>query len=897
MKKILLLSFLFCWIAGSVIGQRTGCISGDCENGKGTYIYEGNGTQIWKNGAYVSYDKFVGNFRNGKRKEGTYTWANGDKFVGRYGSDGHKHFGTLTYANGKTYEGYWAIDNNCTITYSNGDKYVGASSSGAPHTFSGDSYSIGTMTYADGDKTVYGVMYGTTVDNVKKYEGEWRKGKFHGEGTLTCTNGEIVIGLFEDGKLQETMAHYKANIKAKKKDPELFLPKDEFETIAEYEERKRRQVKLIKELEEEEIAKQQEKLAEAKRQNAIKIEKSREKVTFYPSLIGTYNPENETFPLTVNKNLYTVSVPRNEARAFKENYSTAVVDGYKQLKEDAVTYEYFNFVVTHPIKGSKYKIGSQKDVSGVNVAAITSSDKKVIPPKLDMEVIFNDFNNNGFLDAEESGTVTASITNTGKGSAIGVVVKLQASASNDALRFDDSRFIGEIPSGQTKTVELDISATKDVKRIENHFTVSATESYGFPPNDVKLSFETYPFIPPRLELIDYGVSSAVSNKIMPGVVAEVQLRVQNKGQGKAENVTFNINLPQGVYFAQESKQNFTFSTIETGQYKDLYFSCTPNKNVGSVIELTIGYLEKSTSGRFPLKLEVDKPQKSIEQLVIKGKEQKSVIIDEIPDIMVDVDKNIPTSGTTQQHTYALIIGNEDYQSKQTGLSVEQNVPFAENDAKVFKEYCTKSLGVPEKNIRLLLNAGSIEMKQAIEWVNYMSELESGKAKLIVYYTGHGLPDDNDKSHLMPVDVSGLSLKYAVKLSDMYKELYEHPARQITVFLDACFSGGARNQGLLATTKSIRSKPDSDPLQGNMVVFASSSGDETSLAYEEKRHGFFTYFLLKKLQQTGGDVDLKELGESIYNSVRLEAGHIGKKQTPQVNASSAAADKWEGWKLR
>ena len=83
----------------------------------------------------------------------------------------------------------------------------------------------------------------------------------------------------------------------------------------------------------------------------------------------------------------------------------------------------------------------------------------------------------------------------------------------------------------------------------------------------------------------------------------------------------------------------------------------------------------------------------------------------------------------------------------------------------------------------------------------------------------------------------------------------------------------------------------------MVVFASSSGDETSAVYNEKQHGFFTYFLLKKLQQTKGATDLKALSDYIYNYVRLEAGHIGKIQTPQVNASSAATDKWEDWKLK
>ena len=689
-----------------------------------------------------------------------------------------------------------------------------------------------------------------------------------------------------------------AKIIAEKKDPELFLPKDEFETIAEYVVRKQRQNEMIDEINEqlkkEEIAKQKEQI----RLDKEKLAESLEKITFYPSLIGTYNAENETFTLTVNKKQYTVSVPRSEARTFKENYSKASVDVYKQLKEDLLTYEYFNFVVTHPVTGSKYKFGPEKVISGTNISTIASSDKKVIPPNLNMKVVFEEPSGNSFLDAEETGSLSIKISNSGKGSAMGVVVMLKAISNNEALKFDNSKYIGEIPAGETRTAKFEINASKKVKRMENQFLISVKESYGFPPESSKLSFETYPLILPEISLSDYGVSSAMGNKINPGVVAEVQVRIQNKGQGIAKDITFSITLPQGVYPTPESKEKFTFSSIEPGQYKDLGLSFTPNKNVGSVIELTIGYLEKSTSGSFSLKLEVevDKAQKSIQQLVVKGKEQDKILINDIPDIMVDVDKDIPSSSSTQQHTYALIIGNEDYQSKQKGLSTEQNVPFAENDAQVFAQYCEKTLGIPKKNIKLLINAGSIEMKQAIEWANYMAEINNGKAKLIFYYSGHGLPDDNKQPHLMPVNVSGLSLNYAVKLNDVYNQLTEHPTQQVSVFLDACFSGGARNQGLVAM-KSLRVKPKEESFAGNMVVFASSSGDETSAVYNEKQHGFFTYFLLKKLQQTKGATDLKALSDYIYNYVRLEAGHIGKIQTPQVNASSAATDKWEDWKLK
>ena len=38
----------------------------------------------------------------------------------------------------------------------------------------------------------------------------------------------------------------------------------------------------------------------------------------------------------------------------------------------------------------------------------------------------------------------------------------------------------------------------------------------------------------------------------------------------------------------------------------------------------------------------------------------------------------------RNNTYAIIIGNEDYKSKQPNLSNESNVDVAVNDAKVFK---------------------------------------------------------------------------------------------------------------------------------------------------------------------------------------------------------------------
>ena len=55
-------------------------------------------------------------------------------------------------------------------------------------------------------------------------------------------------------------------------------------------------------------------------------------VEFTPNDIGRYNPEQETFPVVLHNVQYQISVPREEARTFKENFKSIKIKGLKQLK-------------------------------------------------------------------------------------------------------------------------------------------------------------------------------------------------------------------------------------------------------------------------------------------------------------------------------------------------------------------------------------------------------------------------------------------------------------------------------------------------------------------------------------------------------------------------------------
>lgn len=227
-----------------------------------------------------------------------------------------------------------------------------------------------------------------------------------------------------------------------------------------------------------------------------------------------------------------------------------------------------------------------------------------------------------------------------------------------------------------------------------------------------------------------------------------------------------------------------------------------------------------------------------------------------------------------------------------------NVLYARNDAVVVKEYVTRALGFPEENVYLLQDATTGEMNQKIELISKLALKTGADAELLFYYAGHGLPDEATHTpYLIPVDVSGTNLSSAIKLSEIYKRFSETGCKRITVFLDACFSGGGRESGLLAA-RSIRIKPSDENIAGNMVVFAATKGDQSAMPYKSEKHGLFTYFLLKKLQETNGNLSYGNLADYLTKTISIESLKINQKeQDPEVSVSAEVKEVWRGWRVK
>lgn len=258
----------------------------------------------------------------------------------------------------------------------------------------------------------------------------------------------------------------------------------------------------------------------------------------------------------------------------------------------------------------------------------------------------------------------------------------------------------------------------------------------------------------------------------------------------------------------------------------------------------------------------------------------------------DVDTNIPETEAYNPNTFVVIFANEDYR-------YVASVPYAKNDGKIFQQYCEKTLGIPADNIHHVENASLNDIRYHLAWLNKVCDAYNGNASLIIYYAGHGIPDETNKTaYILPSDGNSTYVQSAYKLDDFYQRLGAMSAKSVTVFMDACFSGSKREEGMLASARGVAIKAKNGLPQGNMVVFSAATGDETAYPNNEEHHGMFTYYLLKKLQETEGDVTLKDLGDYITTNVRQQSiVKNGKSQTPTITPSATLTADWQNWKLK
>jgi len=482
------------------------------------------------------------------------------------------------------------------------------------------------------------------------------------------------------------------------------------------------------------------------------------------------------------------------------------------------------------------------------------------------------FNINDISISKTTSTITKYIniqgySNSFKEESYDIIVRC---SNSDCINKGNSLFGGSLTSNFYIKSSKEILINRLFNAFQNlKYLISSENSEN--SNDIFDNYSIEKSLAPKLTIEQIKLIEQNNNKrIDQNETTSISFTIKNQGANSIVNAVIelvDLNNLNGLSFKPES----ALGNISAGQSENVTLSIYSNSN------LEIG------EANFEIRIVMNNNlivKKNV-KIATFNSGQESYTISEA----IDIDLNIPTTNIVKPNTYALIIGNEDYKTKQPNLSEEANVKYASNDAKIFKEYINKTFGVPNTNIVFLLNATSVEMKQAINKLKQLSSINPN-AEFIFYYAGHGLPVGNEKEQfLIPVDVNGSNATFGIKVNDIINELTVNNPKRVLLLFDACFSGAARNESLLSN-RGVKVKPKANILKGQTIVISSSSFDEPSKSYVEKQHGMFTYFLLKKIKETKGNINLSDLFDYIQFNVKEKSILINNQlQTPTISTSS------------
>jgi len=523
------------------------------------------------------------------------------------------------------------------------------------------------------------------------------------------------------------------------------------------------------------------------------------------------------------------------------------------------------------------------------------------PPVLSFEPEFTEPSGNQLLDAEETGTLKLTISNTGAGPAQNVVAKLNTTLLPMGLSFSPELAVGVIAARDKRTISFPLTASETIPSQTVTFRIEVLEANGFDADPQTLTFSTRELLPPDLQLTEYamdddaeGESQGNNNgKMEPGELVEVTAIIQNKGRGEAQELGATVMLKAENAFYQSAAREFSLGTLAPGQWKKITFAVSTNKRYAQpTLPLTLSLSErrKRFNQSVPLSLELNKVGKRLQEIIVSGKEDPQIASEvAMPGLAVDVDK-APTTLTKNPDAIAVVIGNSVYDNKYV-----PPVDFALRDAEFVKDYLLHTLGFREGNIIAEKNATKAIFERifgtARDYQGQLYNYTKGKnPDVFVYYSGHGVPDpENKQGYFIPRDCDPQYVRFnGYALSTFYENLAKLEAKSLMVVIDACFSGVSEKGALLPEVSPIFIKVENPLLaMDNGMVMTASTGDQVSRWYSEKKHGLFTYFFLKGLQ---GEADtdrnklltFAELAQYVQENVAYTSRRLGGyEQTPQV----------------
>lgn len=505
------------------------------------------------------------------------------------------------------------------------------------------------------------------------------------------------------------------------------------------------------------------------------------------------------------------------------------------------------------------------------------------------DIQINDSSMNGTVEADEDFEISFKVSNIGDELLSGATISLGVDQSqSDWFNFGSTQVdAGSINPGEEKTFTLSVSSNTEIvsENIKMNLRGEASNLYAM--SSVGFEFPASGISACRPLLETFWVYTSDHSPLTPGKEAHLTMSVINDGTDMAKDVTINLIWPEGI---EPEEKSFTIPSLSPNESREVTTTFIIPENEGAAKEFTmVANVGEFTHKRNDVKyLSFSTGKRNVLTNLIKGTAAESTDFTPIvrkaeSELLIDLDQRIQPN----PNRFALVIGNEDYNSMKPNSAYQPDVEFAERDAETFAKYANKVMGVEEENVILVKNATYAQMHNSLKKIKRLANVSQEDLELIVYYAGHGQVDGETKeSYLIPVDVSLTSPTSGIRLEDFYAEISSCKASKTMVFLDACYSGVGRG---------IIIKPKTTPIEGNMVIMTATSSSQRSMPYHDKSHGLFTYYLLKTLKESDPGISINDLFNKVSTSVRTKSVLINNsEQTPELLNGVGISKGWEEW---
>lgn len=501
-------------------------------------------------------------------------------------------------------------------------------------------------------------------------------------------------------------------------------------------------------------------------------------------------------------------------------------------------------------------------------------------PNLSASIDYSQLGNNGLIQAGESGNIIITVGNTGNGSS-GLMKVTINQISGTKVVFEKDKNITAIMPDQQNSISVILTVPTNSKSGVTEFEVMFFSENGKAPESETffLHIQAIKVAELSTPLVSINIpndSPIINDRNM----INITLQFSNTGMILARDVRVHWDVSQGGTIASYSnKEQF---------YKTLF----PSEIIYSSIDIEVNSFNSnqlSTTVSI-ISPDIQKPFIKVIEIPINKTIPKSnnIICLSEDTYFADFETNIPKTKAINKNAIAVVLGVENYS---TLPSAQASV----RDAYYIKRYFSSALGINENMIYYSYDNDVTlsSFHKLFSKDGWLYKRINSDSEVFVFFAGHGTTSLNSNTpFLLPYDGdANYPEQTGYALSTLITNISNLNIKNATVFIDACFSGISRtSQPLIANARPLVFNATLPTIPANISLMTSTQDNQISCGMDDRRHGIFSYYLLKGLQgradlNANKKITLQELYDFIKPNVENTALLGDKIQKPQLISNS------------